>query len=247
MNVLVLNRNRQPNERLAISKLKHNCDMNKSENSLAENPSTVKRAWNFVDRTGQKYGRLKVISMVRKIGDATIWNCRCDCGKFTLVRGGQLATKKTRSCGCLKGQPPTHGMSKTKVYRVWCSMKDRCYRKKCKSFQDYGGRGIRMSEDWKKSFEKFISDMGERPEGYYAVERKDNDGNYERSNCVWATREVQNNNSRHNHLIEFNGKTTTLTKWAISRGMKPITLLMRLKMGWSTEKSLTHPVRKGRT
>ena len=105
-----------------------------------------------------------------------------------------------------------HGMADTKIHYVWKAIKNRCLNPKSKDFQNYGGRGIKICARWAGSFESFISDMG-RPQPGQMIERIDNNGHYEPSNCRWASRKEQNNNSRHNAFITFRGKTQSLRQW----------------------------------
>lgn len=129
-----LKRNRQPFVRLAISKINHTCDMNESKNNLAENREGVKRSHNFVDLTGEKYGRLKVLRLIGKshVGHI-IWECKCRCGRSLYVVGGSLKSGNTTSCGCFQKESAskrfkTHGYGRnTKEYRTWVGMKARCY------------------------------------------------------------------------------------------------------------------------
>lgn len=124
----------------------------------------------------------------------------------------------------------THGMSYTKAYDVWVSMKSRCLNKKDKSYKNYGGRGIKICDRW-LSFQNFYEDMGEPPKGK-TLDRIDNDGDYFPPNCRWATRAQQNRNHRRNVVITWKGKTQTLADWSKETGIKYFTLRGRLKKGW---------------
>lgn len=134
-----------------------------------------------------------------------------------------------------------HGMSETPIYTSWEGMKRRCYNPRFKHFQQYGGRGIRVCDEWHK-FLAFYADMGEKPSPAHTLDRIDNDGNYEPSNCRWATREEQANNTRSNRNLELNGTTRTVAEWARSLNMHRNTLDERLHNGWPIEKALTEPV-----
>ena len=106
----------------------------------------------------------------------------------------------------------THGMSNRSEYWIWKSMRSRCNNVKTENYKNYGGRGIKVCKRW-DSFENFYKDMGPRPSSEYSIERLDNDGNYEPSNCKWGTREEQQNNMRSNVLITYQDKTQTLAQW----------------------------------
>lgn len=132
-----------------------------------------------------------------------IWQCRCDCGVEKVIRGYHLRNGHSRSCGCLQKEitrrRATHGHCKNRTetaeYRAWCSMRDRCYRPTQSSFKNYGARGIKVCDRW-SSYEHFFADMGSKPSPKYSLDRINNDGDYEPSNCRWATRSVQSANQR---------------------------------------------------
>ena len=150
---------------------------------------------------GQRFGRLTAIKRI-----AGKWRCRCDCGKVVRVFRENLTSGHTRSCGCLARDVTArrnrdnarHGHCKnnqsTKIYRVWSSMLERCRSPQHHAYDRYGGRGITVCDRW-LVFENFLADMGECPSGY-SLDRINNDGNYEPSNCRWATDSEQNKNRR---------------------------------------------------
>lgn len=130
------------------------------------------------------------------------------------------------------------------TYRAWANMKTRCSNPKCQNFADYGGRGIVVCDRW-KSFDNFLLDMGEKPDGL-TLDRIDNDGNYEPDNCRWATRSRQANNRRGNHIVFFNGKGKTLNQHAIDCGLKPSTVRQRFYVyGWGINRCLTPTKKRG--
>lgn len=139
-------------------------------------------------------------------------------------------------------------MTKRKVdplYRVWGAMKERCENQNNRGYRRYGGRGIKVCERWRSSFENFMMDMGPRPEGQrYTVERVDTNGDYEPSNCRWATYKEQARNKRDNRLITFNGQTKCAAEWEEELGLRRGAVLRRLDQhGWSVEKAITTPRR----
>ena len=142
--------------------------------------------------------------------------------------------------------PYTHGKRYTKIYHIWSSMKNRCLNPMCKDYDFYGGRGIKVCEEWKdfKNFDKWAMQNGYK-EGL-SIDRIDTDGNYCPENCRWITIREQCYNRRSNHYIEYNGKSQTITQWAEEYGITEQVLSGRLRKGWSIEKALTHPVKKPR-
>lgn len=155
-----------------------------------------------MDLADTVYGRLYVIDLDRQ-NSATgksYWRCECACGAEKIVRADALRSGATQSCGCWSSECTTiratkHGLGVTKEGAVWQAAKQRCYNPKNRGFKNYGGRGIGMSAEWYWSFEQFYKDMGPCPAGL-SLERMDNDGDYCKDNCKWATRTEQNRNMR---------------------------------------------------
>lgn len=191
---------------------------------------------------GERFGRLLVIGLAPSKHRNSYRECRCDCGNVRIIPASGLTAGRSRSCGCLKvEQSKTHGLSHIPEYLVWKSMKARCLSPAASGYRNYGGRGIALCGRW-LSFEKFIEDMGRRPGDEYSIERINNDGNYEPSNCRWATKREQANNRRGNRLLTLKGKTLTLQQWADSLGISAGTLDTRLRLGWTLERALLEPV-----
>lgn len=163
----------------------------------------------FVNITGNRYGRLVVVSYLGKKGKSHLWNCRCDCGQEKIIYANNLKKGDSKSCGCLQKEivsikNTTHGMTETPMYDVWQSMKWRCVNPENHNYKHYGGRGITVCERWLHSFENFFADMGLRPSPELSIDRIDNNGNYELSNCRWATKGEQNSNTRRNNKVATN-------------------------------------------
>lgn len=135
----------------------------------------------------------------------------------------------------------THNMSKTPEYVAWHDMKNRCYLESNKQYKDYGGRGIKVCDDWIDSFEQFFADMGARPDGC-SLDRIDNDMGYAKYNCRWATKEQQARNRSDSRVIEFNGKRLSIAEWAIE--LNNPQLYNRLHRGWDSHRALTTPYKE---
>lgn len=202
----------------------------------------------FVDLTGRQFGRLLVVGFGGRRKRARVWLCRCSCGTTRVVYGSHLVQGNTRSCGCYSADfHRKHGRSHKgdSTYDTWDAMKQRCSNPNNRAYHNYGGRGITVCQRW-LTFENFLADMGERPE-HRSLDRIDNDRNYEPGNCRWATKRQQENNTRRNVILEYQGTKKTVTEWARALGICPSTLRLRLWRGWDTERALSHPARQRRT
>jgi hypothetical protein len=124
-------------------------------------------------------------------------------------------------------------------------MKARCLNPAIPNYHLYGGRGIKVCDRWRDSFENFFADMGKAPYRSLSIDRIDNNGGYKLGNCKWSTNEEQANNKRTNHVLTFNGRSQTLAQWADELRIKRVTLQARItRYGWSVERALTTPVRR---
>jgi hypothetical protein len=172
--------------------------------------------------------------------------CQCDCGNETEARYDCIMSGNTKSCGCLGKETQfkkTHGMFGTRPYNIWLGMKDRC-NNTSKNSKWYKDVGITYDKSW-DIFENFWTDM---KEGYcddLTLERIDTNGNYEKSNCKWATREEQSNNKRNNHLVTYNNETKTVTQWSRIFNIKVSLILSRLSKNIQPPELFNQPRKKG--
>ena len=159
---------------------------------------------NKKDLTGQRFGRLIAIEPIEERKDThIIWRCLCDCGNECFVKSSRLINGATKSCGCFAREQSskratTHGISGTPIYKIWASIIYRCENPNCPAYKNYGGRGIKICERWRKSFEAFYADVGDPPKGKSFDRYPNNDGDYEPTNWRWATASEQVANSRPN-------------------------------------------------
>ena len=194
-----------------------------------------------------QFGRLTALERVNAINDgAPRWRCVCTCGKFTEGTKGNLVAGRLKSCGCLKIEVSqnlnrSHSMSKSRTYRIWQGMLNRCYNQNVRAYKNYGGRGIIVCDRW-HIFENFFADMGDSGVDL-TIERKDNNGNYEPSNCVWASRLEQGRNTRKNRILSVFGQTLTVSETASMYGLRYSVLISRLNRGWDAEQAVTVKVK----
>jgi len=177
--------------------------------------------------TDKVFGRLTVI--MEKT--SRMWECKCECGNKVIVFSEYLQSGRKKSCGCLKkeGNNYKHGQNikghTTPEYRAWAEMIKRCRGKNIRAIKDYYSRGITVCDRWLNSFENFFEDMGERPSFEYSLDRyPNNDGNYEPTNCRWATIEQQSRNKRNNIWITYNDETLVLNDWSKKLGIHHSTI-----------------------
>lgn len=203
----------------------------------------------YKDLTSQKFNRLTVLEKVVGKSSKGLWKCRCDCGNIVFATRHDLTSNHKKSCGCFKKdylsqKSSTHKLTKTRIYKIWIDMKKRCYNHNQKYYCNYGGRGISICDEWKQDFISFYN--WSIKNGYnddLSIDRINNDGDYCPNNCRWANRTTQNNNSRHNRYITYNGKTLTMSQWAKYLNLTYSCLKTRFRRGWSVEKALTTPAK----
>lgn len=203
---------------------------------------------------GQKFGLLSPIEYLGRRHHSSYWRCRCDCGKETSVYASSLKTGEVLSCGCYRKARMANLTLKhgerggdlrseiTVEYRCWSRMLDRCNRATETSYKDYGGRGIKVCQEWTDDFGAFLREVGRRPSRAYSIERINVNGNYEPGNCRWATWPEQARNKRSNRIVSFDGKETTLVEASELAGIPYKTVKGRLAHGWSVEEALSLPV-----
>lgn len=202
----------------------------------------------FIDLTGKTFGRLTVLRQAGKDSqDIILWACLCSCGNYKIVRGQHLRNGSIQSCGCLRQESSSkigkknkkHGLEGTRLYHIWCSMKGRCYRPSALEYDNYGGRDIKVCEEW-QTFEPFMK--WALSNGYsdnLTIDRIKNDEGYCPENCRWIGYKEQANNRRNNRMITAFGETLTLSQWSEKMSINSSTIRGRLARGWDAEKALT--------
>lgn len=180
------------------------------------------------DLVGKRFGRLVVLEDVGSVKNQRMWRCQCDCGNEKIVPTSYLTSGDTQSCGCLhhdivSRQMTTHGYTKDhkkeRLWGVWCSMKTRVNNPHASNYQYYGARGIKICDAWLDyaNFRCWALDNGYDPDAPYGqctLDRIDPDGDYSPENCRWVNMNVQANNMRSNHLMEYNGEIHNMKEWS---------------------------------
>lgn len=206
----------------------------------------------FIDISGNRYGRLVAINPIRK-NNGIYWVCKCDCGNTTEVLPQHLNRGLIRSCGCLRKDVSSkknkkHGMSKTRIYKEWKGIKERCLNKNNHAYKNYGGRGITICDEWlgENGFEYFCDwAMQNGYQDNLTIERKDVNGNYCPENCCWIPIGDQALNTRANVYLEYNGESKPIAQWAKEYGINYQVFHNRVRnLGWNMERALHEPVRQ---
>lgn len=204
----------------------------------------------MIDMVGKQFGRLTVIAYAgTNKYHSRIWECKCVCGNTKIIDGRSLRTGSTRSCGCLNDEVrhgvgvipnrTTHGMSNTRLYRTWKSMRNRCNNPNNKYYYCYGGKGIRVCDEW-NVFENFQN--WALMNGYtesMTIERIDTSKNYEPQNCTWIKMDEQSKNKSSNRIVTINGETHIISEWCKIKGISYQYLWRHEKKGESTVSILT--------
>lgn len=204
----------------------------------------------FKNLAGQKFGRLTAVLPEMK-KDRVYWVCKCDCGNSTLVSASNLTTGQVRSCGCLKrefasavasARNKTHGMFGSRLYKIWSGMVCRCENAKHPYYERYGGRGIRICDEWRNDNSSFFEWALEN--GYrdgLTIDRISNDGDYEPGNCRFVSVKQQQLNKSSNTIVSVGGLDLPITEMCEVLNMSYPTVAGRIKRGWSLMDALTIP------
>lgn len=220
--------------------------------------------YNFIDLTEKKFGRLTVIKRVEndKYGTSR-WLCKCDCGGETITSSGHLNSGHTKSCGCYNKEIAKqkslgnkhfykHGLSKDKNFKrisyIRTSMKSRCYNPKNHNYLNYGGRGIKICNEWLNDENGILNFYNWAVQNGYknnlTIDRIDVNGNYEPNNCRWATAKEQSRNKRNNKKIFYNGELRKVVDIAEEINIDYRILEERLRRNWSVERTLHQPLKR---
>jgi hypothetical protein len=192
---------------------------------------------------GKRYGRLTVMEYITGNPKHKLVKCICDCGKEWTGRASSLKSGNTLSCGCFKKETTAkkhlkHGLFGTRIYRTWSHIIQRCENPKTENYKYYGGRGIKVCDEWHK-FEVFYQwAMANGYEDNLEIDRIDSNRSYEPDNCRWVTRKENNRNTRNNHFIKIGSETKPIGEWAEISGIRAGTILQRIKAGWPENKLL---------
>ena len=204
---------------------------------------------NFVDITGKKFNRLRVIKRVENSKDnKSMWLCVCDCGNTKIVSGVCLKNNSVKSCGCFnyekRHSQGTHKKSYTRLYGIWSGIKTRCYNQNCKAYKNYGGRSITMFDKWKNSFEDFYEwSLKNNYKEDLTIDRIDVNGNYEPSNCRWITAKKQHSNMRKSIRYVDDETEYCLSELCRKYNMPYLTVYNRIKKSnMSIKDALTKPI-----
>lgn len=205
----------------------------------------------FQNIAGIRFGRLVVLEKHHQDKwRGWHWTCACDCGNKTIVSSHHLLQGHTKSCGCLKIETTKtvnfkHGYSRTKLGAVRNALLQRCYNTNDKGYHRYGGRGIQVCEEWRNhptSFYDWAIKQGYKEDSSLSIERIDNNGNYEPSNCCWSLPLKQSNNRRNTIYLTLDGKTKPLAVWSKELAIPRSTLFSRKKRGWTDKDTLTKEI-----
>lgn len=204
----------------------------------------------YTDITGNRYGRLTVIEYAYTENRRPYFKCRCDCGNEKLIQAASLKSGHTKSCGCyvkefLKTGSITHGDTRKRLYNVWISMKERCCNKTNAAYANYGGRGITICDEWLYDYAVFKDwALNNGYDEKLTLDRIDVNGNYEPSNCRWATKREQAINRRNTLYINYKGETKPLSVWCEDLSLSYEAVRRRIRdKHWSADRAFETPFR----
>ena len=196
----------------------------------------------FKDLSLQKFGRLTALYRLHNTKGKTKWLCVCECGNLTEVKYGNLVFGSTKSCGCLhkEGSHHTHNKSNTRLHRIWRNIKSRCYNSNKPDYKYYGGRGIKVCDEWLNDFMSFYKwAMYNGYKDNLTIDRINGDENYSPYNCRWVNMKQQSRNRPNIKKYNINGETHCLSEWCEILGLKFNTVRNRIyNLNWSIEKAL---------
>lgn len=192
---------------------------------------------------GKRFGRVTVISPSFAIGRSTAVTCRCDCGDERAYFLGNLQSQAEPMCPACRvaSRPSKGGSGGHPLFNIWKAMIQRCENPNHDAYHRYGGRGVSICARWRNDFDAFTADVGERPSPLHTLDREDVDGNYEPSNCRWATPVEQQNNRSDNVIVEWQGRAMTIREASALSRVDHHTFAWRLSHGWTIEEAMTIP------
>jgi len=201
--------------------------------------NAIRNSKSTIVETGERYGLLTIIKEVENIDRRRRFLCQCDCGKESIVRLSDLKSGNTKSCKCILNEKQR---SKHRLYYIWKSMMQRC---SDALDANYGGRGIKVCDEWNIP-EKFFNDMEDSFQEGLTLDRKDSNGNYCKENCRWITMKEQQNNRRNNRMVEHNGKLLTMSQLSDELNLSYSCIKYRVNNGKSGEEMLLPSYRRNR-
>lgn len=193
----------------------------------------------IIFKEGDRIGMLVGIRKIRVDKfDGSVWEFKCDCGNL-LIRSVQVVKKKKhQSCGCnIKYMATTHGMSYTRIFKIWDGILSRCLNENNVNYFRYGAKGIKVCKRWLK-FKNFYEDMKDGYADNLSIDRIKNNNGYYKNNCRWATKVQQDRNRGTNRFLTINGQTRCISEWSEVSGVNRSTLMIRIRMGWPLEKCI---------
>jgi hypothetical protein len=216
---------------------------------MTEKKKRKPRQYKFQDFTGMRFGSLVVVQRIyeydKKGNKVAKWECDCDCGRKANVTTNNLKFGHSKTCGC--SFRTKNGLGKSRINKIYSGMLDRCYNEKNKRFDYYGERGIKVCVEWQgeDGFLNFYNwAMNNGYKDNLTLDRKDVNGNYEPSNCRWATMKEQGNNKTTSVYIEVNGEKRTASQWEEITGVKAATIYIRYRKGYQGEDLITKSLSK---